>query len=285
MHTLLDQHIPVSASLPEDKPSRSKGFKLMSVLFVSLSAAAMTYVVSHVVEIKRHNKHGHSYHQKYKRGLIDTITNAGDSISSARSTSDSLSANGNTIHYKNSLPGVQPGTVQNGKPVKPGFNEKLTAALSPGTIPGKTAASDKKNNLLSASLQNKNGQVLINANSNKLVQASVTGSKSKAGSLHGHGGNGSMQGTITHHGLFQPGNLNRPSNQNEVSDKDKQALSAKADSGNKQQPALFSPAPNPGFNTGTNSFQVFAVPGLNFTSIQKQPSNQPKGNKKNNGSV
>ncbi len=119
MHALLDQHMPVSTSLPDDKPSRSKGFKLLSVLFVSLSAAAMTYVVSHIVEIKKHHKHSFSYHQKHKAGLIDSITNVRDSISNARNTSDSLTANGSNIHDKDSLPGVQPVTAQNDKLVKP----------------------------------------------------------------------------------------------------------------------------------------------------------------------
>jgi len=280
MHALLDQHMPVSAPLPEDKPSRSKGFKLLSVLFVSLSAAAMTYVVSHVIEIKKHHKHPFGYHQKHKAGLIDSVTNAGDSISNTRTISDSLTANGSTIHSKDSLPGVQPVTAQNGKLVKSLFNEKSTSATSPGTVTDKVATPDKKNNLLSASLQYNNGQAAINSNSNKLVQTSVTGNKSKPGNPHSYGTTGRIQGANTHQGLLHPGNLSKPSNQNGANYGDKQHLSALADSGNKQYPALFSPAPNPGFNTATNSFQVFAAAGLSFTSIQKQLSNQPKDNKK-----
>ena len=280
MQALLEQYMPVSIPLMEEKPSRSKGFKLLSVLFVSLSAAAMTYVVSHIIEIKKHHKQSFSYHQKYKTGLIDTITNARDSISNAHNTSDSLTANGSTIHNKDSLLGAQTVTTQNDKLVKPGF-EKSKAASSPGTIPGKAAAADKKNNLLSTGLQNKNGQIPVNSNRNKLVQASGMGNKSKPGNLYGYGKSGHLQGTITHHSLSHPENLNRPSNQNRVNDK--QYLSAKADSSHFQYSALFSPSPNPGFNIGANSLQVFAAMGLSFTTIQKQLSNQPKDNKKTTG--
>jgi hypothetical protein len=280
MHGLLDQHMPVSTPLPDDKPSRSKGFKLLSVLFVSLSAAAMSYVVSHVVELRKHHKQSFSYHQKHKTGLIDSITNTRDSIANARNTSDSLTANGISIQSKDSLAALQPVTAQNAKLVTPGFNEKSTSTPSPGTIAGKAAALDKKNNLLSTSSQNKKRQAPINSNSNKLVRASATGNKSNAGNLHGYGKSGHTQGAITHHSLFQPGDLNRPSNQNGVNDK--QYLSAKADSSNMQYPSLFSPAPNLSFNTGTNNFQVFAAPGLSFTSIQKQASNKSKDNKKTN---
>ena len=282
MYALLDEHMPVSTSLPDDKPSRSKGFKLLSVLFVSLSAAAMTYVVSHIVEMKKHHKHSFGYYQKHKTGLIDSITNTHDSISNARNTSDSLTANGIAIHGKDSLRTLQPVKAQNDELVKPRINEKSTTTSSPGNIPGKAAGPDKKNILLSASQQNKNGQILINSNSNKLVQASGAG-KSKPVSLYGSGKSGHIQHTINRHGLLQPGTLSRVSNQKEINDKE--YLSAKADSSNMQYPALFSRAPNPGFNTSINSLQIFAAPGLRLASIQKQLSNQPKDNKKATGNA
>ncbi len=89
-----------------------------------------------------------------------------------------------------------------------------------------------------------------------------------------------MQRTINHYGLLQSGNSSGPSNQHRINDEDKQYLSAKADSSHIQYPALFYPAPNPGFNSGTNSFPIFAASGLSFTSIPKQLSNQSKDNKK-----
>jgi hypothetical protein len=267
MQGLLDQHLPVEAG----KPSRSKGFKLMSVLFVSMSAAAMTYIVSNIVEIKKH-KHGHTFSYHHKNKIISSI----DSISN-NTIPDSLTHN-STTETKDSLSTVNSSAdLQNERQSNPGAakssgiasaksaaNASASTPSGAGTIPGKSSGAVAKRNNLSVANRASGSLRTISYTSGKPFRSSNKNNVLKHGSSQRNGGRyGNVHGIINS-GPIVAGNLNGHANHFEVNGTNKQVngadkITGKIDSSHTPQyPALLSLAPMVGF--GRNSNAIYPVP-------------------------
>jgi hypothetical protein len=279
MQALLDQHMPVTSPAAGDKPARSKGFKLLSVLFVSLSAAAMTYVVSYVVESKSHQHHTHNYSEKHN------VKFSNDSASKAN-IAGSLTAKNPTAHNWDSLAALkQPQGIQNIGGIHPGINKKASDTLSPGTVRDKDlSASGKKSNTPILTGQDKNHPAAINSHRNQLVQASLTAPKAKYGKAFskGAGKSTALINSGTPPGLSRPGVSNAEVNQRSDDIRSKPGLTPKIDNNHTGSLFILSGAPGSGLNPGGNSAQSTLAPWLNAKIPQKLLSKVLQDNEKTN---
>jgi len=273
MQALLDEQMPVTAAASE-KPARSKRFKLLSVMFVSLSAAAMTYVVTNVVELKKH--HTYSNHQKYKSYFHK------DSTSNSVAP-DSTSTGDPANSDKDSLHAVQmQAATQNTGTEKQGLSKKPVTVTSAGTVPVKNSgAASNKNKLIAANspLAATTGRNIPNGSN--VVRASMQGNKSNPGKFSrggkSIGRNGAASVVNSNHNIPAAGSSIRPANRNLFVNEIKQNLADKG--GNDPQlPVLFSSAPAIDFNGGINSFRAASISASDFTAIQKQLLNRLAGN-------
>ncbi|MFI5139119.1 MAG: hypothetical protein ACHQIM_14950 [Sphingobacteriales bacterium] len=281
MQALLDQQMPVIAT-DSEKPAKSKRFKLLSVMFVSLSAAAMTYVVTNVMELNKH--HTYNNHQKYKTYLhkesasISGVPNSTSAGNTANRIKDSL------------LAAPLQAATQKAGIVKPGLSEKSATNTSAGKLPDKNSAvSVSKNKLTAANGPNNNQSAVTPAmnihSGNKVAGASLAGNKLTHRDLLS--GDKSVRrnsaGSVvnTNHNLQVPGRSGRSANHHPFVNEIKQNIADK-EGDNPQIPALFSSAPPIVFNGGGNSFQPLSIRVPDFAAIQKQLSNGLQGNSRTN---
>jgi hypothetical protein len=281
MQAILDEQMPLTAG-ENAKPARSKRFKLLSVMFVSLSAAAMTYVVTNVVELNRH--HTYSNHQKYKSYLHKESA-------SISGVPDSSSADNTGNRIKDSLQAAQLQAVtQNTGIAKPGLSESPATNTSAGKLQDKNSAvSVNKSKLAAANSQHGNHSVVIPVpniqNGHKVAGVSLAGNKSThRGLLSGDKSvrrNSAGSVVNKNHNLQVPGRSGGSANHNLFIDEIKQNIADKGGN-NPQIPALFSSAPAIVFNAGVNSFQPLSIQVPDFAAIQKQLSNGLQGNSRTN---
>jgi hypothetical protein len=269
MQVLLNEQMPVTA-VESEKPARSKRFKLLSVMFVSLSAAAMTYVVTNVVELKKHQTY--SNHQKYKSYFHKDSTS--NSV-----VPDSTSAGNTGDSNKDSLRAVQmQAATQNTGIEKQVLSEKPATVSSGGTLPVKNSGAALNKNKLTAANNPNNSQPSITPiirnihNGNIVARSLLIGNKSNRGRLSTGGKstrrNGAVAVVNTNHNIPAPGSSIRPSNHGLLGNEIEQNMAAKG-ANDLQTPFLFSSAPAIVFNGGINSFRAVSIPASDFTTNQK----------------
>jgi hypothetical protein len=274
MHDLLDKHLPENGQ--GGGASHSKKFKLLPILLISLSAAAMTYFAARIVEIRkqRYQQH-HSHHNRHRSGVYnDSMLNADSSL-----IKDSTSNNEDSIQALK-----QAEALQEGGTAKPGFDKTSKDSLS----------TDNKINKGSSSISKGNSSpALNNAGNNHLV----------ANSSYQHNNN-SSQAFLTNHqaktnkpfpsrtqisnSLLNPG-TNRSRNQSQrtrhATDHntvDGENTSSSKNSGNSQQDAAFLTiiTSKPVFNLSTDYPAAITVPFLNDKLIQNPSFSQESDYKK-----
>ncbi|HEY2580276.1 MAG TPA: outer membrane beta-barrel protein [Mucilaginibacter sp.] len=274
MQSVLDEHLPVSSADGEEGPSRSKGFKLLSLLLISLSAAAITYVVKNKIEIKDHNPKTQSY--KVKKHIA---SNTGGSYRD--SIADSLTANGIALNKKDSLLlNEQPVALKNGNTTNTTSANKTASALSTVVSGSNQSAQIKNNKVLPLRGQNKNQAIAGGNYKSQSMLASIAGSKttSSPGSItpsvkpSGAGKNNSTpksQG-YNHKDEVYRYNSNRnnlPSDINEAQNR---------------HTNLMVSTPKAIFGSGGNNFNTLGSSVLSVKTIQNPSANKPSNNKKPN---
>ncbi|MDB4905031.1 MAG: hypothetical protein JWQ63_4312 [Mucilaginibacter sp.] len=290
MQSILDEHIPVT-SAEDDKPSRSKGFKLLSLLFFSMSAAAMTYVFTYKIVTKNHS------HSAYHQGHVKRHNKLNINSSSGDSVGDSLTANSVAFNKKDSLFNInQSIVIQNENIIGTIFSNKPENASS-NVIPGNSLfALTKNSNPFSPRYQNvlnfqSKFQPLVAANNkNKpaledksTVHASF--SKTKAGKSPGMGKNDTSLSRGANTGntnVFKSRNLKGTVHHHSINGRNENSSDIKSGDNHNEYPVLFSSTPGTGFISAQNSLNITGKPILNFKIIQNQLVNKLQGNKKAN---
>ena len=237
MQALLDQHLPIE----EGKPSRAKGFKLMSVLFVSMSAAAMTYIVSNVIEIKKH-KHNHTfgYHHKNNKVVPGIYSISNDS------TNNLLVYNPPTGNKDNPGASKSSAAPQSADMANPAItkNPAIVATKSAGVSNGSRSVSKANSKPFSAT--------------NKNSGPKFSGTRSR------HGGNGPMHGNRNNNSSPLAVNSNRPGNHTIINAANKQDIGKGKSAGEiykanvQQYPVLLSLAPIPAVNQ--SAYAIYPEP-------------------------
>jgi hypothetical protein len=173
MQGLLDQHMPVSDPDDGNGSSGSKKFKLLPILLVSLSAAAMTYFAAHVVITKIHynKQHHHKHWRQHENGLIgdSSSTDSLNTQHSVASAKDSFFALKQNAAIKN----TGTGKVITGKPAQ------LSSATTTNTELSTTA---KKNNPVELSVADKNQSGVNRQSYSKPANISPVNNKTKVNS-------------------------------------------------------------------------------------------------------
>ena len=195
MRSLLDEHMPEG-----DGTAKKRGISLLSVMLITLSAAAMLYVGAKVVEKRmqqQHQKHYLSHHKHKGSGTgIDTAANTDsvitleDSVTNKAKLSDT--AGDIKIAAISSAEHDKPNTAIAGK-AAPGTAQKETATNIPGSENKNDAAANRRNSgLMNNQASNKTpvGDRHHTANNNKanpINQVQSNGTTSQGNSNTGIG--------------------------------------------------------------------------------------------------
>ena len=278
MTALLDREMP-DTTLDSDRPAGSKFIKSLSIMFISLSAAAMVYVAAHVVDLEKHKQTSFNYNRRAK-----TILNK-DSISNSRIT-DSLSGKSPAISINDSSrTRNQPAFAKNAGQAKVGLSEKTTGAPLASAISNKNlAVSVHKNNSIRANGQNQN-QATATGNGNRLVQASLAGNKSKFDKPSRIGKSGSSSTSLIKDASVKAGRQDISTNQTSVDDQSKESAADKFDNNTRYRPFFLTPAPTTDFNTLVKDEPGNTTATLSVRIIPNTVLAQLKDNKNANGKV
>jgi hypothetical protein len=261
MQAMLDKQMPVGVE-NESKLFRSKGFKVLSLLLSTLTAAAMVFVFSHVFENKKHRAYNFSSHiKRYK----------------------AFKANG-------SLPGLVAGNSNTkGLPVnKTDSISVVKQKESPATTPlvnkpgNRPLSPQLKSNTLPLKGQSKSVTVIVLNFNNKQALSSSTRSMVIGWRYPGTGKNGSSLGAITNSRVFNQAKIkethNKRSKSSEAPD-----FTDKAGSKTEESVLLFAAAPKPAFNLFENDDQFYSPAVLNFKTNQSPFFNNFPNDKNSKG--
>ncbi|HEY4326607.1 MAG TPA: outer membrane beta-barrel protein [Mucilaginibacter sp.] len=281
MQSVLDEHMPVSSADGEEGPSRSKGFKLLSLLLISLSAAAITYVVTTKKEIKDHNHKTQSY--KVKKHITLNIDS-----SSRDSVADSLTANGVALNKKDSLLlDEQPVTLKNGIVANTPSANKTDSALSTVVSGSNQSAQIKNDKLLPPKAPN-NNQVTAGSshkNQNQLMLAFTAGSRTTftPGGIPPSGKpaiTGKNSSSLRSHASSYKDETYR---YNSNSNSNGNNLTFDVNEAQNKRTNLLISAPKTIFGSGGNNFNARGSSALNVKTIQDPLVNKPSNNNKPGG--
>jgi hypothetical protein len=277
MQDLLDKHLP-DAGNGGGGSSHSKKFKLLPILLISLSAAAMTYFAAHIVEIRnqRHHYQQHNHHNWHRSGLHnDSVPNADSSlIKDSTNNKDSIQAL------------KQPAAILTDGAAKPGFDKKATDSLS--------AITDNKINKGSSSVSKGNNAAILNGagnnpsaansshqHSNNSAQALSANHQTKTNrffSSHTQRNN-SLLNLSNNRGRYQSQRIGQVTDHTGRNNENKPGTK-NGGSPNEDASLLTMTALKPVFNLSANYPPVITVPFINDKLIQTPSFSQQGDNKK-----
>jgi len=202
MQSILDKNMPVTTPSGDEGGSGAKGFKLLSLMLISLSAAAITYVYTAKIVSKE------SHHQIHHTREKQTGSNTDRSQGKRDSAIDSLTASEMTFNKRDSLhigsPSLLklPDLIKNTTTIAPASNANDTQRNAPASI---TAAKG-----LPALIKTNNFPLLAGSNRNQPVIGNAYGSN-LGGALFKNKAAKTLAGTITNgtsglHGQTTVGN-------------------------------------------------------------------------------
>ena len=293
MQSVLDQYMPVAIPAEDDKPSRSKGFKLLSLIFVSMSAAAMTCFFTYKIATKNNSHTAHNHRLK-KHVELNIGSSSKDSVEDSLTIkSIALAKNDDSVSLTKQAGAIQNesiiGTVLNNKPENTSSNSFSDTS---GFFSGfGQSAPGKKNNFLFLKVQNNSNQPVNTyyTNRNNLTLVSSVNSNTIQVNPSGIGKNGSSSSAFNssssafaNTGILQTVNLKRAERHRLIRSRNEHSLGAKIDNNQNEYPILFSSAPGIIFNSAENSFQIAGKPVLDLKIIQNQVANKSQDNKKTN---
>ncbi len=275
MQDLLDKHLPDTGQ-GGGGASHSKKFKLLPILLISLSAAAMTYFAAYIVEIRNQRYHQqHSHHNRHRSGMYrDSVLNADSSLikDSTNNSKDSIQA----LKQTTTIP-------QNGAD-KTGFDKKVKDSLSTDNKINKGSSSAGKGN--SSPVLNSAGNNRLTANSshqhnNNSPQTLLANHQTKTNKpFPSHTQRNNLLLNLgTNRGPYQSQRIRQATDQKTVGGENTPGTK---NGGSSQEDAAFltMATSKPVFNLSANYPAAITVPFLNDKLIQNPAFSQVNDNKR-----